>query len=45
MVLWADAGVAPEDVWAELARREGTSGHAEKAARGQGPETHGEGEG
>ena len=36
MVLWADAGVAPEDVWAELARREGTSGHAEKAARGQG---------
>jgi phosphoribosyl-ATP pyrophosphohydrolase len=36
MVLWADAGVTPDDVWAELARREGTSGHAEKAARGQG---------
>jgi len=35
MVLWAEAGVSPDDVWAELARREGTSGHAEKAARGQ----------
>ncbi len=33
MVLWADRGVMPEDVWAELARREGTSGIAEKAAR------------
>jgi phosphoribosyl-ATP pyrophosphohydrolase len=33
MVLWADRGVTPEQVWAELARREGTSGHAEKAAR------------
>ena len=33
LVLWAEAGVAPEDVWAELARREGTSGIAEKAAR------------
>ena len=37
MVLWADAGVAPEDVWAELARREGISGHVEKARRGTGP--------
>jgi phosphoribosyl-ATP pyrophosphohydrolase len=27
LVLWADAGVAPAAVWAELARREGTSGH------------------
>ena len=27
LVLWADADVAPADVWAELARREGTSGH------------------
>ncbi|HUA50861.1 MAG TPA: phosphoribosyl-ATP diphosphatase [Candidatus Sulfotelmatobacter sp.] len=27
LVLWADAGVAPAEVWAELARREGTSGH------------------
>jgi phosphoribosyl-ATP pyrophosphohydrolase len=33
MVLWADAGVTPDEVWAELARREGVSGHAEKAAR------------
>jgi phosphoribosyl-ATP pyrophosphohydrolase len=33
LVLWAEAGVAPEDVWAELARREGTSGIAEKASR------------
>ena len=33
LVLWADAGIAPEDVWRELARREGTSGLAEKAAR------------
>jgi phosphoribosyl-ATP pyrophosphohydrolase len=32
-VLWADAGVAPADVAAELARREGTSGIAEKRAR------------
>ncbi len=34
MVLWADAGVAPDEVWAELARREGVSGHEEKASRG-----------
>ena len=33
-VLWADQGVRPQDVWAELARREGTSGLAEKASRG-----------
>ena len=33
LVLWVDAGVAPEDVWAELKRREGVSGIAEKAAR------------
>ena len=33
LVLWAAAGVTPADVWAELARREGTSGLAEKAAR------------
>ena len=32
-VLWADGGIRPEDVWAELARREGTSGLAEKASR------------
>lgn len=33
MVLWADAGVAPADVWAKLEAREGTSGLVEKAAR------------
>ncbi len=33
LVLWAEAGVAPEAVWAELARRRGVSGLAEKAAR------------
>ena len=27
MVLWADAGIAPAEVWSELARREGVSGH------------------
>mgnify|MGYP002010675572 CR=1 FL=1 len=32
-VLWAATGVAPSDVWAELARREGVSGVAEKASR------------
>ena len=33
MVCWAEAGITPEEVWAELARREGISGIAEKAAR------------
>ena len=33
VVMWVDAGVAPEQVWAELQRREGISGIAEKAAR------------
>ncbi|MEO3434826.1 phosphoribosyl-ATP diphosphatase [Inquilinus sp. CAU 1745] len=33
LVLWADAGVRPSDVWAELARREGTSGVDEKKSR------------
>lgn len=33
MVLWADAGLTPDDIRAELEKREGTSGHAEKAAR------------
>lgn len=33
MVLWADAGITPEDVIEELHRREGTSGHEEKASR------------
>jgi phosphoribosyl-ATP pyrophosphohydrolase len=33
MVLWADQGISPADILAELERREGTSGLAEKAAR------------
>ncbi len=33
LVLWADAHLEPEDVWNELAQREGVSGIAEKAAR------------
>ena len=36
LVLWAASGIAPDDVWAELARREGTSGIAEKASRRKG---------
>lgn len=32
-VLLADAGLSLDDVRAELTRREGVSGHAEKAAR------------
>jgi len=34
LVLLARHGLGPADVLSELARREGTSGHAEKAARG-----------
>jgi phosphoribosyl-ATP pyrophosphohydrolase len=33
IVLWVDAGVRPDEVWAELKRREGVSGVAEKASR------------
>jgi len=33
LVLWADARIKPTQVWAELARREGISGIAEKLAR------------
>jgi phosphoribosyl-ATP pyrophosphohydrolase len=33
LVLWVDAGLRPELIWAELERREGISGIAEKAAR------------
>ncbi len=33
MVLWAEAGVTPEEVWEELARREGISGITEKNSR------------
>ncbi|MBS28223.1 MAG: phosphoribosyl-ATP diphosphatase [Alphaproteobacteria bacterium] len=32
-VLWADAGVRPEDVWAKLAERRGVSGLDEKSSR------------
>ncbi len=35
LVLLARHGMSPADVLAELARREGISGHAEKAARGR----------
>ena len=34
LVLWADAGLTPDDVRAKLEAREGTSGIAEKKARG-----------
>ncbi|NIZ00796.1 phosphoribosyl-ATP diphosphatase [Thalassospira lucentensis] len=33
MVLWADQGVKPQDVWDILAERQGISGIAEKASR------------
>ncbi len=33
LVLWAARDISPEEVWAELRRREGVSGIAEKAAR------------
>jgi phosphoribosyl-ATP pyrophosphohydrolase len=33
VVVWVSTGVAPDDVWAELMRREGVSGIAEKASR------------
>ena len=35
LVLLARHGLGPDDVLAELARRDGTSGHDEKAARGR----------
>jgi phosphoribosyl-ATP pyrophosphohydrolase len=36
LVLWAECGVAPDDVWAELRRRAGTSGIDEKNSRPKG---------
>jgi phosphoribosyl-ATP pyrophosphohydrolase len=33
IVMWVDGGIRPEQVWAELQRREGVSGIAEKASR------------
>ncbi len=35
LVMWVDVGVQPQEVWAELERRQGVSGIAEKAARPQ----------
>jgi phosphoribosyl-ATP pyrophosphohydrolase len=36
VVVWVNAGIQPAEVWAELMRREGISGIAEKAARPKG---------
>jgi phosphoribosyl-ATP pyrophosphohydrolase len=36
LVLWADAGIAPAEIWAALEGRIGISGIAEKAARSKG---------
>ena len=33
LVMWVASGITPNQVWAELERREGVSGIAEKAAR------------
>ena len=33
LVLWAEKGISPEEVWEELTRREGTTGIEEKASR------------
>jgi phosphoribosyl-ATP pyrophosphohydrolase len=33
LVLWADAHIKPDEVWAELSRREGMSGIEEKETR------------
>jgi phosphoribosyl-ATP pyrophosphohydrolase len=35
IVVWVSTGVAPDEVWAELMRREGVSGITEKASRAQ----------
>jgi phosphoribosyl-ATP pyrophosphohydrolase len=35
VVVWVSTGVAPEEVWSELMRREGVSGITEKASRTQ----------
>jgi phosphoribosyl-ATP pyrophosphohydrolase len=37
LVLWAEAGVKPDQVWKELERRFGISGIAEKQSRGGAP--------
>ncbi|WP_022727937.1 phosphoribosyl-ATP diphosphatase [Fodinicurvata sediminis] len=33
LVLWAEKGIAPEEVWDKLEKRKGTSGITEKAIR------------
>lgn len=33
IVVWVNAGIRPDEIWAELQRREGISGIAEKASR------------
>jgi phosphoribosyl-ATP pyrophosphohydrolase len=33
LVLWADAGIAPDEIWEELQRRQGVSGIAERKSR------------
>ena len=33
LVVWQAGGVQPDDVWAILAKRQGLSGHEEKASR------------
>jgi phosphoribosyl-ATP pyrophosphohydrolase len=33
LVLWADCGIKPDEVWTKLLARDGVSGIAEKAAR------------
>ncbi len=37
LVLWVASGVHPDQVWAELKRREGVSGITEKASRARDP--------
>ena len=37
LVLWADRGILPAEVWAELVRRDGMSGIAEKNGRANDP--------
>lgn len=34
VVLWSELGIAPEDVWAEMHRREVALGMAEKLPKG-----------
>jgi phosphoribosyl-ATP pyrophosphohydrolase len=40
LVMWVNAGVRADEVWAELARREGVSGIVEKASRVQSLAVH-----